>query len=193
MDLNNKIIGIGGNARSGKDTLGENFKKILSKSGVKAETFSFADELKRSVDEFLLKETGISAFTEDTKEKQLIRPFLVCWGSDIMRNINDSVWIERLEPKLSDKQVNIITDMRFMNEFYWVDSLKGLTVMIHRDGIEPANHYEEINNKEMSEKVTSNFHVGDFEDNKLLYLTANEILDTLLDNETFTLWKATCH
>ena len=49
-----KIISISGNARSGKDTLGNNMVKILEKQGIRAKTVSFANELKSSVDEFLI-------------------------------------------------------------------------------------------------------------------------------------------
>ena len=65
MNLDYKIIGIAGNAGSGKDTLGENFEKILADQGIKAQRLSFAFELRKSLDEFLIKETGISAFTKD--------------------------------------------------------------------------------------------------------------------------------
>ena len=193
MNFKNKIIGIAGNARSGKDTLGANFKQILAESGIKAETFSFADELKKSVDEFLINEIGISAFTTDSKEKALIRPFLVCWGTDIKRKMDDSVWINKLESSLSDDKVCIITDMRFKNEFEWIRDLGGLTVFIGREGVEPANEYEKINNNELCSSVDLSFQIGNFEDSRLIYLTANEILDTLINNDIFELWKATCH
>ena len=101
MSLDYKIIGIGGNARSGKDTLGSYFVKILADQGIKAKTYSFANELKKSVDDFLIREIGISAFTEDEGEKKIIRPFLVFWGTDIMRKINDNVWVEKIEPWFS--------------------------------------------------------------------------------------------
>ena len=64
------IIGICGNARSGKDTLGKNIVSILKDNGIKSKVLSFADELKKSVDEFLIDSIGISAFTEDEEEKK---------------------------------------------------------------------------------------------------------------------------
>ena len=86
-DLAGKIISISGNARCGKDTLGNNIVSILEDLGIKAKTLSFAYELKSSVDSFLLEQTGISAFTDNDIEKSIIRPFLVCWGTDVMRSI----------------------------------------------------------------------------------------------------------
>ena len=188
-----KIIGISGNARSGKDTLGRNMVSILSDSGIKAKTFSFAHELKKSVDGFLIEQLGISAFTEDSDEKKIIRPFLVNWGTEIMRKKDSEHWIKSIEKKLSEDCVNIITDVRFENELDWVKEKDGLSVFLSREGVSPANSYEEENNKLLSENVDLKFFIGNFEDEKLIMLTSNEILDRLINNDIFELWKATCH
>ena len=192
MSLDYKIIGIGGNARSGKDTLGSYFVKILADQGIKAKTYSFANKLKKSVDDFLIREIGISAFTEDEGEKKIIRPFLVFWGTDIMRKINDNVWVEKIEPLMYDSHVNIITDLRFINELNWIKEHKGLSVLIKREGIEPANEYEKTNNEKISQEVDSNFEMGNFKDEKLVELMANEILNSIVNKEIYELWKATC-
>jgi len=192
MSLDYKIIGIGGNARSGKDTLGSYFVKILADQGIKAKTYSFANELKKSVDDFLIREIGISALTEDEGEKKIIRPFLVFWGTDIMRKINDNVWVEKIEPLMYDSHVNIITDLRFINELNWIKEHKGLSVLIKREGIEPANEYEKTNNEKISQEVDSNFEMGNFKDEKLVELMANEILNSIVNKEIYELWKATC-
>tara|TARA_R110000803_G_scaffold88144_3_gene155153 strand:- start:153 stop:740 length:588 start_codon:yes stop_codon:yes gene_type:complete len=187
-----KIISISGNARVGKDTMGNNLSLILAEFGIKTKTLSFANELKESVNKFLVEQTGISAFTDDDNEKSTIRPFLVCWGTDIMRKIDNKVWINKLENNLEKDCVNIITDLRFTNELEWLKENKGFSIMLDRQGVEPANTYEVINNSEMSNNVDLNFSVGNFEDKKLLELTAVEILDKLINKETFDLWKATC-
>lgn len=192
MNLEHKIIGIAGNARSGKDTIGQNFVKILADQGIKAKTFSFADELKKSVDGFLREQIGISAFTEDDKEKELIRPFLVFWGTDVMRKINNDIWVDKLQNSLHNNHVSIITDLRFLNELEWIKKNKGLSVLVKRDGIEAANSYEEENNKQISELADSNFHMGNFKDKKLIELMANEILNSIVNKKIYELWKATC-
>jgi len=166
---------------------------ILSDSGIKAKTFSFAHELKKSVDGFLIEQLGISAFTEDSDEKKIIRPFLVNWGTEIMRKKDSEHWIKSIEKKLSEDCVNIITDVRFENELDWVKEKDGLSVFLSREGVSPANSYEEENNKLLSENVDLKFFIGNFEDEKLIMLTSNEILDRLINNDIFELWKATCH
>ena len=192
LNYKHKIISISGNARSGKDTLGNNFIDILRDSGIKAVKVSFADELKKSVDQFLIEKTGISAFTEDDDEKRIIRPFLVCWGTDVIRKIDNNTWINKLEENLDLDAVNIITDLRFLNELDWVKRNDGLSVLIEREGIEPANKYEEDNNSILKNEVDVNFTFGNFEDKRLLSLTSNEILNKLLNKETYELWKVTC-
>lgn len=191
-DLAGKIISISGNARCGKDTLGNNIVSILEDLGIKAKTLSFAYELKSSVDSFLLEQTGISAFTDNDIEKSIIRPFLVCWGTDVMRSIDNNIWINKLEGSLSTDRVNIITDLRFENELDWVKSKGGLSIMLKRDGIKPANDYEKINNLELSNNVDLSFCIGSFKDEKILKLTSMEILEQLITEKTFDLWKATC-
>tara|TARA_B110000285_G_scaffold61272_1_gene70427 strand:+ start:1270 stop:1854 length:585 start_codon:yes stop_codon:yes gene_type:complete len=193
MNLDYKIIGIAGNAGSGKDTLGENFEKILADQGIKAQRLSFAFELRKSLDEFLIKETGISAFTKDKNEKNLIRPLLVCWGTDIMRKLNDNIWIEKIEPSLLNDHVNIITDLRFPNELKWIKENNGFSLLIKRDGINPANEYEKLHNENMAQDVDLEFEIGNFDDQKLIQLTANEILNSLINQKTYNIWKATCH
>ena len=192
MNLDHKIIGIAGNARSGKDTLADNLVKILSSHGIKARKLSFANELKESVNSFLIEKTGISAFTEDEREKSLIRPFLVCWGTEIMRSINNNIWVENLQKNLLDTQVNIITDVRFVNELEWVKQNKGLSIMIKREGNDPANSYEETNNKKLSLMVDNSFNMLDTKDSKMLEMAANEVLNSTINNKIFELLKATC-
>ncbi|NVM34339.1 MAG: hypothetical protein HWN81_02010 [Candidatus Lokiarchaeota archaeon] len=192
-DFDQKIIGICGNARSGKDTLANNIVEILKEQGIKSKVLSFANELKESVNGFLIEKTGISAFTEDEEQKKLIRPFLVCWGTDIMRSINDNIWIEKLNNNLCSDCVNIITDVRFENEINWIKEMGGLSIFIERDGVNPANKYEEENNKKLSRVVDLRFHTTTFEDPKLIFLTSNEILDKLINIDIYKKWKATCH
>lgn len=193
MDLKNKIIAIAGNARTGKDTLGNNFKKLLFDQGIKANTYSFAGELKKSVDGFLLEQLGISAFSEDPEEKKIIRPFLVFWGTDIMRSINNNVWVDKLTDTLPPDEVCIVTDLRFSNELEWVKNNDGISILIKRDGIEPANSSESLNNKELESNVDSVFHMADVKDENILMLAANEILNSMITEETYQIWKATCH
>ena len=44
----------------------------------------------------------------------------------------------------------------------------------------------------MSELVDANFEMGNFEDEKLIELMSSEILNSLINEEIYELWKATC-
>lgn len=146
MIMENSLIGIMGSARSGKDTAYMAIKELFPSKVI--ERRAFADELKKECDSFLKKNLNISAFTEDTEEKEIIRPFLVTYGTHLRRRLNPSCWIESLEKSLSlreDKCI-CITDTRFENEARWIKSKGGKLIFIDRSGIFPANVEEEQNN-----------------------------------------------
>ena len=85
-----KLIGIAGFARSGKDTFYQRSAQLLSKEGYKSTRIAFADALKNELNELLLSNIGISAFTEEDQEKDLIRPLLVTYGTHLRRHLNES-------------------------------------------------------------------------------------------------------
>ena len=197
MDINKNIIAIGGNARSGKDTLGKNLVYILKEYGINAKTYSFANQLKKETDEFLKKTLGISAFTENDDEKSIIRPFLVFWGTEVRRKNDDLVWVKQLEDSLLPNEVAIITDLRFPNELKWVRDNEGQVIFLSRileDGslVTPANDYELKNNIKISEEADNNFTWFSSDNDDLLKSLANEVLDSILTEERFESWKATC-
>jgi hypothetical protein len=193
MNFDHKIISISGNARVGKDTVANAMIEILADFGIQAQKLSFAYELRKSVDDFLQREIGISAFTEDPDEKLLIRPFLVTWGTDIMRKINEDVWIERIQSSLNCNKVNIISDLRFENELNFVKQNKGLSLFLSRDGIEPANEHERKNNQILINQVDLHFTMMETSDENLIKCIVNETLNNLINEEIFEIWKATCH
>ena len=145
--MNNKLIGISGFARSGKDTFYERCKQILRLSGEESKRYSFADELKNELNELLVKYTGISSFTEDNAEKEIVRPLLVTYGTDVRRKLNQNCWIEKITTGVdTDLHLNkyvFITDVRFLNEAKWIKSKGGILININREGVGPANNDEQ--------------------------------------------------
>lgn len=141
-----KLIGISGFARSGKDTLYNSCAKILEDQGKKTIRFAFADALKEECDKFLLDNVGISAFTEKDEEKKIIRPFLVTYGTDIRRKLDENCWIKTIQDRVVDHLNKgyyvFITDVRFKNEAEWVNINGGGVVNVSREGVGPANHEE---------------------------------------------------
>lgn len=188
-----KIVGIGGNARVGKDSIADGFIEILKDNGISAQKISFANELKRSVDSFLIEQIGISAFTSDLEEKKLIRPFLVTWGTEIMRKINDDIWIEKIQESIDPNKVNIIPDMRFMNELNFIKDNKGLCLFLERPDVPPANEYEEKINPELRKECDVDFSMSKLEEPSLIKSVSGEILNNLTNEEIIKSWRATCH
>lgn len=142
------IVGISGLARSGKDTLFKFLSDKLKENNISSKRLAFADELKEECDDFLKKNIGISAFTEKNSEKEIIRPFLVCYGTKVRRRLNKNCWIDRLSRKLKDISSNnyiFITDVRYENEIEWVKSQGGKTIHIERHG-NVAPNKEELKN-----------------------------------------------
>jgi hypothetical protein len=195
MTNNKHIIAIAGNARCGKDTLGKNISELLNEYGIKSSTYSFADELKRETDRFLLETIGISAYTDNDEEKLVIRPFLVFWGTEIRRKINPRIWVDKVFQRIKSDEVAIITDLRFDNEFEFVKSNNGSVIYLSRintDGsyVGPANVYEKTNNDFLAKNADSNFTWLSSNDSSLLKSLSNEALETILTEERFAQWKA---
>jgi hypothetical protein len=192
---NKHIIAIAGNARSGKDTLGKNICELLREYDINAATYSFADQLRAEVDSFLKETLGISAYTTDDREKIIIRPFLVFWGTEMRRKMNASVWIDKLNERIKDNEVAVITDSRFENEYNFVKENGGLVVYLTRidhNGceIQPANFYEKENNVFLSNNADSNFAWLSSSDDSLLKSLSNELLETIITEDTYEKWKA---
>ena len=93
------LIGLCGFARSGKDSFA-NF--ILDEqehdAPQKAKALSFAYAIRKELEPFVFSKLGISTFTEDLSEKEIIRPLLVCWGTEIIRKqIDKDHWVNEVK------------------------------------------------------------------------------------------------
>jgi hypothetical protein len=143
----NKLIGVSGFARSGKDTFCERASALLRFHNEKCTTFSFARALKEELYDLLIKNTGISPFTEDPQAKEIIRPLLVTYGTEVRRKINPDCWIESIQSGvnyyLNKGYYVFISDVRFLNEAEWVKENEGYLFNITRSNIKPANKDEE--------------------------------------------------
>jgi hypothetical protein len=166
-----QLIGISGFARSGKDTAFERSKLMLAKEGKEAVRFAFADALKSEVDKLLLEHAGISAFTENKKDKELIRPLLVTYGTEIRRKLDPNCWIKKIQQDVVD-QLNLgkyvfVTDVRFQNEAEWIRLNGGFLLNISRSGASPANHEEHRQYHRMKKLISYNIMWDTYGDDNL--------------------------
>jgi hypothetical protein len=187
------ILGICGVATSGKDTFFHAAQNLLSTELNKTDCVrvAFADELKYETDAFLTDNIGISSFTKDPAEKELIRPFLVTYGTHIRRKLDQECWIKKLEKRIrrinkaSNEQVLLcVTDVRFKNEVKWVQDQGGKVIHVSReeDGkiIPPANKDEEENDPIIKEMADVTLEWKTKGDDASLYKTeVSECLKTL--------------
>lgn len=154
MNLENRLIGISAFAKSGKDTICALMNRRLMELDYRPVKFPFASELKKRIDPFLSKEIGISAFTKNPEEKDMIRPFLVLYG-ETARGIYEDYWIELVKHQIEmfDEAYEkdgismfpVITDVRYENEARMVQESGGKILHIERVGIEAPNPSEEKN------------------------------------------------
>lgn len=187
---NTKVIGLCGVAQSGKDTFCKHAINLFKSQNVKCERVSFADALKADVDPFLRQKLSISAFTNDSKEKSLIRDFLVAYGTKLMRKIDDYYWINKVSSQVKANMDNdvmtIITDIRYVNEMKWVqEELLGKCIHISRikEGkyIEPANAEETNNDPLLKNIADTSLNWATMEDEEVLEWIVGDELNNLFN------------
>jgi len=154
-----KIIGIAGASRSGKDTLCRSLIRILNeKYNIEAERKSIAGDLiKKNLRSIIMNSVGIDSFTENTEEKELIRPLLVEYGKLMRNNTKGRYFVENFED-VKEKTL-IIPDIRYAeylkDEIHWIrNEVNGYLIFLERENIKDANETEKINNKKL--KIFSN-------------------------------------
>jgi len=140
------VIGVSGLARSGKDLFTTVAQDILeTEYNFTTDRCALAFELKRDLDDLISGKTGIDVFTEDTGEKNIIRPLLVAYG-DVMRKVSEGkYWTNKLNDRIKSSSADIffVTDIR--HDFYpedeamWIKKVKsGKLVHITRYKMGPA-------------------------------------------------------
>lgn len=153
-----KLLGISGVAFCGKDSLYKELEKILGFQGIETRRLALADELKIELNDFIRKNYGISAFTNDPDEKSIIRNLMVAHGAIKRKQSNGKYFTNILNRKIEecifDNILPIITDVRFAeyqdDELSWIKSNNGKVIHLKRispDGslIKAANSTEEQN------------------------------------------------
>jgi hypothetical protein len=146
------MIGIGGLARSGKDTLAQNLADIIEADmGCEVRTYSFALPIKRQMSNLLEDYYNISAFTDDTEEKLIIRPLLVAHGEQMKEEFGKDIWLKELlgaiyEDLRYKEFFPIISDVRFDFEAEALKKERDAAVIhLSKIGNEPPNDIESKN------------------------------------------------
>ena len=91
------MIGVGGLARAGKDTLSRCLKKVIEDDfGCEVEIVHLADKLKSDLDKLISCNFNFHVFTENNEEKELIRPILVSYGEAMKKRHGQSLNVPQL-------------------------------------------------------------------------------------------------
>lgn len=143
-------IGISGIARAGKDTLAGCFKKIIEREfDCEVEIVSLAKQLKSDLEEVISSNFDFDVHTENTKDKNLIRPILVAYGESMKEKWGDKIWIQKLTKSLEkrkEKKFYILADVRFDFEaIYLIERYNAEIIHISKDGNKYVNEIEKIN------------------------------------------------
>ena len=186
------IIGIGGVARSGKDTFAKLLESELRSLKYSCKFLALAEPLKQDVDDFCWNNFGISAFTDKTEEKHIIRDLMVGFGSG-KRKISEGKYFTRLAESKIDtcfSDIVIVTDIRFdefeEDEVFWLkEKMNGVLTHVSRfdfavveenkEGemkglnkrtfIEPANDHERSNDPKVRDAADFSFNWPTFDEN----------------------------
>jgi hypothetical protein len=145
------IIGIAGNALTGKDTLCKAMIEVFGKRfGIKSSRRSIAgDQVRKDLEDLVWDKFGIDVNTPTNEEKTLIRDLMVHYGRIQRTLTNGRYFIDKFE---RSEYIDIVPDIRYAeyerDELYWIkNDMNGFLIFLERDGISPANVYEETNNK----------------------------------------------
>jgi len=156
MTTNNKkplVIGVGGFARAGKDTFVKVATKILNQNGYRCVKLAFADALKSELAPFLKDCYGISAWTDDTNEKSIIRPIMVAHGCQKRIQTNGRYWVDKIDETLKSGRINedvvFVSDCRFPNEADWLhNNWNGWFVHLKKYSVQSGMQYDSFTGKE---------------------------------------------
>jgi hypothetical protein len=169
-----KIIALSGVARSGKDTFASILSKKLNSRGYKVKTLALASPLKTFCADFCMQNLCIDVWTNDTSQKEIIRPFLVWFGDAKRKMTGGRFWIDLASEHINEIRKSgeydyvIITDVRYdhykEDELHWVlNELNAPLVHITQalilgDGsrayLLPPNEHEAKNDPRIQQKST---------------------------------------
>jgi hypothetical protein len=181
-----KIVAVTGYARCGKNSFATEIQSQLKwiAPNLIVEQFSFAASLRCELDSFIRENfNNISPWTEDEKEKALIRPLLIAYGNAKRQISNGQYWIEKLHRKIEQSKcdVALITDLRYAendnDELGWLKKNRGFNFHLRRYSLsqnrttkeyvkrfeKAPNEYEEKNDPKLEANAKKVIEIPRFE------------------------------
>ncbi len=130
------LIGISGKKKSGKDTVFSNIRALLPLLNV--ERIGFADALKQEV----ASAFGVSIEYLEAN-KTAFRSILQAWGDGRREITSKTYWIEKVTRKLNDSRADVVVipDVRYKNEFNFINTLGGYMIRLHRSNWDSSDQH----------------------------------------------------
>jgi len=192
-----KIIAFSGAARVGKDTFTKSIIKQLNLHipNLVCEKYAFAQGVREELQEFIKNNYNIDPWTEDNKEKEIIRPLLIAHGNARRSLSNNKYWVDFLCKKLnfqSSVDVAVISDLRFAmtkdDESFWVKNNKGLHIHLRRyeekNGIKkivkPSISFEKQNESKLAKCANQVVDIKNFDNQKDLQIEVESICEKII-------------
>lgn len=191
------MIGIAGIARSGKDSLAKELKKLIEKDhDVDVKIIHLADRLKSDLDKLISCNFNFNVFTENDNEKELMRPILVAYGEAMKEKWGKEIWLKKLENEMSKwektkKNFYIIADVRFDFEVdYLIDKFNAETIHISKENNPYRNEIEKLNDPLVKAKCHSAHVWPPYEPDEMHKCNGHaDILWQMIPDERKAQWK----
>lgn len=190
-------LAVSGVARCGKNLFARSAVKYLHSLGIAAKEYSFAHELKKECNPFTLLNFGISAFTENDEEKKIIRPLLLCVGTQMWRNLDINHWVKKVDEVIDNDpypHIAVLSDGRFENEINWSNK-NGTSIHLTRTNngipVPPNNADEQYNDPICRIKCNWKHQWETFGNNyeELGYYSVKTFFDQIFDENQIKTWQ----
>lgn len=179
-------------SRAGKDTLADALRRELAFIGVPTKKVHLARSLKEDFDAECMAKFGISAFSEITREKNVIRRTLIDGSKKKRFESNGSYYFNKSWTEIEENRKqgfsSIVPDLRHMeysaDEAILAKMYGGIIITLDRPDMSPPNPEEAANFpkiKTISDIVVTSCHCEDPLKNSTKL--AKEIIEKMMKNE----------
>lgn len=131
------IVGLGHQARVGKDTIAEHlvanhgFKRLAFADALKGMAYDTNPQINRGTLQGAVKGAG----WEEAKQIPEVRQFLQNLGVAAREHLYPDVWVDAVINRILFHEDYVITDVRFPNEFEALEDLGAKMVKVVRPGV----------------------------------------------------------
>jgi len=142
------IIGLCGFARSGKSTVAQHlvdnhkFEQVNFKDGLVAE---MKERLPNTLKHLARAETGNAHADIDwlfNNKPTIMRALMQEYGTEVRRADNKNHWVKTWIRSVMEKNLIVVDDVRFQNEYDAVKDMGGIIIRVKRSDITTGGHHQ---------------------------------------------------